>query len=196
MGRLIYRWEYTMAGGTMTILVPNYAMLQQVAQRVTCWAGGVGGADNRRIQINSWAQSGQAIVIPEEIFAAHGALTLEPGGADILSGYVAGTNVTFDANNGTVAFLNPNTCTDNTDAPQITNVTMNVGGNPKAINLAWINATGAGTVNITWGDGTATNGAAEASNANHTYPYSGVYTIRVTDASVASAWTETTVYIP
>lgn len=185
-----------MAGGTMTITVPTYAMLQQVAQRVTCWAGGPGGSDNARIRVNSWALPGGALVIPEEIFAAHGALSLEPGGADILSGYVAGTHVTFNANNGTTAFLNPNTCTDNTDAPEITTVTMNVGGNPLVINMAWVNAVGAGTVNITWGDGTSTAGAAEASNANHTYPHPGTFTIRVTDASAATAWTETTIYVP
>lgn len=185
-----------MAGGTMTITVPNYTMLTQVAQRVLCWAGAVGTFDRRRISINSLAQPAQAIVIPEEIFAAHGALALEPGGDDILAGYVAGTHVTFNANNGTATFLNPNTCTDNVDAPEITDVTMNVGGNPLVINLAWVNVPGNGTVNISWGDGTSTNGAAEASNANHTYPGRGLFTIRVTDASVGTAWTETVIYLP
>lgn len=185
-----------MAGGSMTIIAPTYAMLQQIAQRVTCWAGGVGGSDTRVVGISSWAQPGGGVTIPEEIFAAHGALALEPGGDDILAGYVAGTNVTYSAVNGTAAFLNPNTCTDNVDAPEITDVTMNVGGDPLAINLAWINTVGAGTVNITWGDGTTTAGAAEASNANHTYPHSGIFPVRVTDASAATAWTETTIYIP
>lgn len=185
-----------MAGGTLTITVPNYAMLQQVAQRVTCWAGGVGHVDQRRIRIVT-ATPVQAIQIPEEIFAAHGALVMEPGGADLLSGYVAGTNITFAANNGTVASMNPTTCAaDPAQAPEITSVTMNVGGNPLAITLNYVNFTGAGTVNITWGDGTATNGAAEAGASNHTYPHPGVFTIRVTDASVATDFTETTIFLP
>lgn len=184
-----------MAGGTMTITVPNYAMLQQVAQRVTCWAGGVGDADTRRIKVVT-ATPVQAIQIPEEIFAANGALALEPGGADILAGYVAGTHVTFNAANGTAAFLNPNTCTDNVDAPEITSITMNVGGDPLVINMAWVNVPTNGTVDITWGDGTSDLAQVEAGNLNHTYPYAGVFTIRVTDSSVSTAWVETTVYLP
>lgn len=186
-----------MAGGSMTITVPTYAMLQQVAQRVTCWAGGVGGADTRRVKIVS-AYPVQAIRIPEEIFAAHGALALEPGGADILSGYVAGTNVTFNAGNGAAAAQNPNTCAaDPAQAPTISTIDMNVGGNPLVITLNYANFTGAGTVNITWGDGTTTAGAAEAAGVNHTYPYRpGVFTIRVADASVATDFVETTIYVP
>jgi len=186
-----------MAGGSLTITVPSYAMLQQVAQRVTCWAGGVGDADTRRIQIVT-SYPVQSIRIPEEIFAANGALVLEPGGADLLSGYVAGTAITFNAGNGTTAFQNPNTCAaDNAAAPVITSVTMNVGGNPLAIGLVYANDTGAGTVNISWGDGTVTNGAAEAATVNHTYPgRPASYTVRVTDASVTTIWTETTVFLP
>jgi hypothetical protein len=186
-----------MAGGSMTITVPTYAMLQQVAQRVTCWAGGVGGADTRRVQIVTVTPGPAAIRIPEEIFAAHGALALEPGGADILSGYVAGTNVTFDAVNGASASQNPNTCAaDPAQAPTISTITMNVGGNHLAITLNYANFTGAGTVNITWGDGTSTLGAAESGASNHTYPYAGVFTIRVADASVATDFVETTIYVP
>lgn len=185
-----------MAGGSLTILVPNYAMLQQVTQRVVCWSGGVAHPDTRRVQIVT-ATPVQAVRIPEEIFAAHGALRLEPGGSDLLSGYVAGSHITFTAANGASAALNPNTCLDNADAPQITNITMSVGGNPLQINMAWVNVATNGTVNITWGDGTSNNGAAESGNLNHTYPGGQrLYTIRVTDASVATAWTETTVYIP
>lgn len=187
-----------MAGGSMTITVPDYQMLQQVAQRVTCWAGGVGGADTRRIQIVTVTPGPAAIRIPEEIFAAHGALALEPGGADILSGYVAGTNVSFSAGNGTAAFQNPNTCAaDAAQAPTISTIAMNVGGNPLAITLNYANFTGAGTVNITWGDGTATNGAAESGASNHTYPSRpGNFVIRVADASAPTTFTETTVFVP
>lgn len=186
-----------MAGGSMTIFAPSYTALQEIAQRVTCWAGGVGGADTRRVQIVTVTPGPAAIRIPEEIFAAHGALVLEPGGADILSGYVAGSNATFNAVNGTAAFQNPNTCAaDNAQAPTISTIAMNVGGNPLAITLNYANFTGAGTVNITWGDGTATNGAAESGASNHTYPYAGTFTVRVADASAPTIWTETTVFLP
>lgn len=187
-----------MAGGSMTILVPDYSVLPQVAQRVTCWAGGVGGADTRRVQIVTVTPGPAAIRIPEEIFAAHGALALEPGGADILSGYVAGTNATFSAVNGTSAGMNPNTCAaDPAQAPTISTIAMNVGGNPLAITLNYANFTGAGTVNITWGDGTSTLGAAESGAAAHTYPYRpGSFVIRVADASVATDFVETTIFLP
>lgn len=185
-----------MAGGSLTITVPDYRLLQQVAQRVTCWAGGVGGADTRLVQIVSTTPV-QSIRIPEEIFAAHGALTLEPGGADLLAGYVAGTNITFNAVDGTAAFRNPNTCTaDNAQAPVITSVTKNVGGNPLVITLTYANFGGAGTVNITWGDGTVTNGAAESGAPNHTFPNAGAFTVRVADASDTTIWTETMVVVP
>lgn len=186
-----------MAGGTMTITVPNYAMLPQVAQRVTCWAGGVGGADTRRVKVVTVTPGPAAIQIPEEIFAAHGALALEPGGADILAGYVVGTHVTFNAANGTSAGRDATTCAaDAAQIPTISTIAMNVGGNPLQITLNYANFTGAGTVNITWGDGTATNGAAESGASNHTYPYAGVFTIRVADASVPATFVETTIYLP
>lgn len=184
-----------MAGGSLTITVPTYDMLQQVAQRVSCWAGGVAAPQvQAQIQIRSWSP---AVIIPEALFSI-GALALEPGGADLLSGYVAGTNITFDAGNGTAAFQNPNTCAaDNAAAPTISTIAMNVGGNPLAITLNYANFTGNGTVNITWGDGTSTLGAAESGASNHTYPYHpGTFTIRVADASVTTVWTETQVFVP
>lgn len=182
-----------MAGGSLTITVPTYKMLQTVAQRVVCWAGGVAGINNvRQIQIKSTTP---AIVIPEALFSI-GALTLEPGGADLLAGYVAGTHITFAANNGTAAFQNPNTCAASAAQPVITTIAMNVGGNPLAITLNYTN-TGNGTVDITWGDGTSTLGAAEAGAAAHTFPYRpGVYTVRVADASVPATYVETQVYVP
>lgn len=184
-----------MAGGSMTITVPNYAMLTQVAQRVTCWAGGVGGADTRRVQIVTVTPGPAAIRIPEEIFAAHGALALEPGGADILAGYVVGSNVVFNAANGASAAQNPTTCAASAAQPTITTIAMNVGGNPLQITLNYTN-TANGTVDITWGDGTSTLGAAESGASNHTYPYAGVFTIRVADASVPATFLETTVSVP
>lgn len=184
-----------MAGGSLTITVPTYAMLTQVAQRVTCWAGGVGHADTRRVQIVSVTPGPAAIRIPEEIFAAHGALALEPGGADILSGYVAGTAITFNAANGAAVAQDPNTCAASAAQPTVTTIAMNVGGNPLQITLNYTN-TANGTVDIFWGDGTSTLGAAEAGASNHTYPNPGVFTIRVADASVPATFIETTVYVP
>lgn len=185
-----------MAGGSLTINVPTYAMLQQVAQRVVCWAGGTANYNqNSQILVKSGPALG--ILIPEALFAI-GALTLEPGGSNLLAGYVAGTNISFDANNGTAAFKNPDTCAaDNAQAPTISTIAMNVGGNPLQITLNYANFAGNGTVNITWGDGTSTNGAAESGASNHTYPFRpATYTVRVTDASVTTVWTETSVYVP
>lgn len=182
-----------MAGGSLTITVPTYPMLQQVAQRVACWAGGTGNfANNQRIQVSSWQR---AIRIPEELFSI-GALALEPGGSDLLSGYVPGTHITFAANNGTASFQNPNTCAASPAQPTISTIAMNVGGNPLQITLNYTN-TGAGTVDITWGDGTSTLGAAEAGASNHTYPYRpGTFTVRVADANVPATFIETQVFVP
>lgn len=182
-----------MAGGSLTITVPTYTMLQQVAQRVTCWAGGTAGYNNQqRITVLSTIR---AVKIPEELFTI-GALVLEPGGADLLSGYVAGTHITFAANNGLAAARNPNTCPADAAQPVITTIAMNVGANPLAITLNYTN-TAAGTVDITWGDGTSTLGAAESGASNHTYPYRpGTFTIRVADASVPTTFVETQVFVP
>lgn len=181
-----------MPGGSLTITVPNYQMLQQVAQQVTCWGGGVAG--DRRIQIVT-STPVQSIRIPEEVFAGKGALALEPGGADLLSGYVAGTHITFNANNGTAAARNPNTCAANPALPAITTIAMNVGGNPLQITLNYVN-TANGTVDIFWGDGTSTLGAAESGASNHTYPYAGVFTIRVADVTAPTTFIDTTIFVP
>lgn len=182
-----------MAGGSLTITVPTYAALQTVAQRVTCWAGGVGASTiQRQIQILS---NTPAIVIPEAL-ASIGALTLKVGGADLWSGYVPGTFVTVAANNGVATYQNPDTCAASPALPSLGAVTMNVGSNPLAVNVAWLN-TGNGTVNITWGDGTSTLGAAEDSNANHTYPYRpGIFTVRIADATAPTTYVETQIYVP
>lgn len=187
-----------MAGGTLTITAPNYGMLGQVAQRITCWAGGTANfSQNSQIQLRSTTQV-PAFIIPEALFTI-GALTLEPGGANLLAGYVAGTHITFNANNGLSAFQNPNTCAADAAQPvTIVSFATNVGSNPLAITMNYANFAGNGTVNITWGDGTVTNGAAESAAAlAHTYPYQpGNFTVRVTDASVPTVWTETTITIP
>lgn len=182
-----------MAGGSLTITTPSYSTLQTVAQRVVCWAGGVAGINNvRQIQIQSWNNS---IRIPEELFSI-GALALETGGTNLLAGYVAGTHITFAANNGTATVQNPNTCAATPAQPLVTTIDMNVGANPLQITLNYTN-TANGTVDITWGDGTSTLGAAESGASNHTYPYRpGTFVIRVADASVPATFTETQVYVP
>lgn len=187
-----------MAGGSLTITAPNYAMLQQVAQRITCWAGGTGNfQNNAQIRLRP-ATPVPALIIPESLFSI-GALVLEPGGANLLAGYVAGTHISFAANNGTAAAQDPNTCPAVSATPIIINsFATNVGGNPLAITMDYANFAGAGTVNVTWGDGTTTAGAAESNAAlAHTYPFQpGSFTIRITDASDATQFTETTIRIP
>ena len=187
-----------MANGSLTITAPNFPMLQQVAQRVSCWAGGVAAYQNQaQIRIRQ-ATPTPALIVPEALFSI-GALVLEPGGADLLSGYVAGTHITFSANNGTAAFQNPNTCAADAAEPVIINgFATSVGANPLAITMDYANFAGNGTVNVTWGDGTTTAGAAESNAAlAHTYPYQpGSFVVRVTDASVSTVWTETTITIP
>lgn len=187
-----------MAGGSLTITAPNYAMLQQVAQRVVCWAGGTGNYNlQSQIQVRI-ANPIPAVLVPESLFSI-GALVLEPGGANLLAGYVAGTHITFAANNGLAAGQNPNTCPAISATPVIINsFATNVGANPLAITMDYANFAGAGTVNVTWGDGTTTAGAAESNAAlAHTYPYQpGSFTVRVTDASDATQFTETTITIP
>lgn len=184
-----------MAGGSLTITVPSYAALQSVAQRVTCWAGGVANpTNNRKIQLISSSPT-PAILIPEELFSI-GALVLEAGGADLLSGYVPGTNITFAAVNGTAGYQNPNTCAASAAQPVVTTIAMNVGSNPLAITLNYTN-TGNGTVDITWGDGTSTLGAAESGAAAHTFPYRPqTFTVRVADASAPATYVETQVFVP
>ena len=61
-----------------------------------------------------------------------------------------------------------------------------MGGNPRAITLNYANVGGGGTVNIDWGDGTVTLGAAESGAAAHTFPDVGTWNITVTDASDAT----------
>jgi len=58
-----------------------------------------------------------------------------------------------------------------------------VGGVPLATTLTYANVGAAGTVDIFWGDGTSTLGAAESGTSNHTYAYPGEYTVQVRDAS-------------
>lgn len=176
--------------GSLSILVSNYSQLQQVAQRVTCWAG----TDALRVETSTLG--GQtSIRVPEAIFSGKGSLVLRRGGTDLLSGYVAGTDISVTVNNSTTAVgQTPTTCPASTNQPTIVSMTTNVGGNPLAVTLNYANVAAAGTVNVSWGDGTFTNGAAESNAAlAHTYPAGGLgfpRTVTVTDASDATQFAE------
>jgi hypothetical protein len=71
-----------------------------------------------------------------------------------------------------------------------------VGGNPLAVTLSYANVAAAGLVNVDWGDGTVTNGAAESDAAlAHTYPAGGLgfpRTVTVTDATDATQFAQVT----
>lgn len=171
-----------MAGGSLTISVSNYSQLQQVAQSVLCW---VAAANRLNVRITSTVPF-PSIRIPEESFGA-GSLVLRRGGTDLVSGYVAGSNVTYSVSNANVAVgQDANTCPARTNQPTINSMTTNVGGNPLAVTLNYANMAAAGTVNVFWGDGTSTLGAAESNAAlAHTYPNAGgiTYTVAVVDAT-------------
>lgn len=168
-----------MAGGSLTITANNYAQLKAMAQRVLCW---VAAANRFRVRTSSNSNV-TSIVVPEEVFGA-GPLVLRRGGTDLVAGYVAGTHIAYNVSNANVAVQqNANTCPSSAAQPTISSLLTNVGGNPLATTLAYANVAAAGTVDIFWGDGTSTLGAAESGTSNHTYPLSGVYTISVRDAS-------------
>ena len=174
--------------GSLTILVSTYDQLPAVAQRVLCWAG----ADGFYVTTSTYGGR-TSIRIPESIFAGKGSLVLRRGGTDLLAGYVAGTDISSTVNNSNVAIgqAPPPVCTASTNQPTILGLTTNVGGNPRAVTLNYANVAAAGVVNVAWGDGTFTNGAAESNAAlAHTYPTTDPYgfprTITVTDASDAT----------
>lgn len=179
-----------MAGGSLTITVDSSFKLQQVCQRVLCWMT----LDAAAQVLNSLGSGLFGVRIPEEAFGA-GALVLKRGGTDLVSGYVAGSHIVYDAANGQAIGRTPVTCPASTNQPTTTGsppVVTNVGGNPKVITLNYANVGGGGTVNIYWGDGTATMGAAESGAPNHTYPDAGgiSYKIRVEDASAPVEFAE------
>lgn len=182
-----------MAGGSLTINVETYSQLPAVAQRVLCW---VAAGNRGNVKINTAAGlSGTALVIPEESFGA-GSLFLRRGGTDLVAGYVAGSNITFNVANGTAMLQNVNTCPSSAAQPTISAFVTNVGNNPLATTLTYANVATNGTVNIAWGDGTFTNGAAESGSSNHTYPNNGLYTITVTDATSPTDTVSAVVHVP
>lgn len=172
-----------MAGGSLTITADTYGKLTAVAEAVLCWTS---AANDRYVQIlygiNNSAPFG--VRVPEEAFGA-GSLILKRGGTDLVAGYVAGTQVVVDAANGQGISNSVNTCPARTNQPTTTGTPVVV-TNVKTVALTYANAVGNGTVNIYWGDGTSTLGAAESGTANHTYPDVGSWTVRVEDASSAT----------
>lgn len=183
-----------MAGGSLTITADTYPQLKAAFQRALCWAT----TDAGKIQTTSATGAGPALAlrIPEEVFAGKGTLVLKRGGPDLVASYVAGTNIVVNVGNGSAIGQNANTCPASTAQPTITTIVSNVGGNRLAITLNYANVAAAGTVNILWGDGTSTLGAAESGASNHTYPTDGIYTITIQDASVTTDQASTTIHVP
>lgn len=172
-----------MAGGSLTVTVPLYAAAPAVAQRLLCQ---MSAANRPYLRTDRAASGGIAFVMPEERFPAN--ILLKRGGTDLLSGYVAGTNITYQVTSGNAIEQNVNTCPSSAAQPTTTGAAFltNVGGNPLATSLIYANVAAAGLVNIFWGDGTSTLGAAESGTANHTYALTGQYQIRVVDATSAA----------
>lgn len=181
-----------MAGGSLTLTVDTYAQLPGVAQRVLCWSTLDG------LIRTSSASNITSIVVPEEAFGV-GSLVLKRGGTDLVAGYVAGTHISVHAGNGATIEQNATTCPASTNQPTVTTIATNVGSNPRAITVNYANAVGAGTVNIYWGDGTSTLGAAESGAASHTYAPTTVpfgTHIRIEDASAPAEFADMVVRVP
>lgn len=177
--------------GSMTISVDSYDQLVPLTQRVLCWAA----ADRQRVRMDTSGPVAR-VVIPEEIMSGKGTLLLRRGGADVLAGYVAGTNATYSATNALGAMSQSQSvtwvCTASTNQPTFSNVVLA----GYQVTLTYANVAAAGTVNINWGDGSTTSGAAESGSSAHTYANPGTYRITVTDASSATDTGFLVVYIP
>lgn len=182
-----------MANGSLTITANNYAQLPAMIQRVLCWVADV---NDRRVRTNSGTNV-LSIIIPEEAFGA-GSLVLRRGGTDLVGGYVAGTHITYNVSNLNVAMnQDPMTCPASTNQPTILGMTTNVGGVPLDVTLNYANVAAAGLVDVFWGDGTSTLGAAESNAAlAHTYALSGTYTVTVRDATVPTDLGTATFIVP
>lgn len=178
-----------MAGGSLTVTVDIYNQAPAVAARILCQ---LSAANKPYLRTDRSASGTIAFVLPEERFPAN--VLLKRGGPDLIAGYVAGTNITYNAGNALAIEQNVNTCPSSATQPTTSAFATNVGGDPLAVTLTYANVAAAGTVNIFWGDGTSTLGAAESGSSNHTYPRTAVYNIRVVDASVstdiASLWVD------
>lgn len=177
--------------GSVTIAVDSYDQLTTVAQRVLCWAA----ADRQRVQMDTQGPVPR-IVIPEAIIAGKGALLLRRAGADLVAGYVPGTNVIYSATNALGAMSRAQSvawvCVADTNQPTFSNAV--IAG--YQLTLTYANVAAAGTVNIFWGDGTSTLGAAESGSSAHTYANPGTYRVTITDASSPADTGFLVIYIP
>lgn len=185
-----------MAGGSLTVTMDVYAQAPAVAQRILCWASTA--ANKAAVKTDRSASGGIAFRIPEENFGV-GSLVLKRGGTDLVSGYVAGSNITYNAGNGNSIEQNVNTCPSSAAQPTTTGAAFNtnVGGNPLAVSLVYANVAAAGLVNIAWGDGTFTLGAAESGTSAHTYTVApAIYKVTVTDATSAADIATLYVHVP
>lgn len=182
-----------MAGGSLTITADIYGQLPAIAQSVLCWSNG-----NRGLVTTSSSGPVTSIVVPEAAFGV-GALLLKRGGTDLVAGYVAGTHITVNVGNGGGIENNVNTCPARTNQPTVTTIVTNVGGNPRAITVNYANVAASGLVDIYWGDGTSTLGAAESGAASHTYAPTTVpfgARIRIQDATVLTDIASMVVRVP
>lgn len=172
-----------MAGGSLTITVDTYAQAPDVFKRVLCWASTA--ANKMAIRTDRSASGTVAIVVPEANFGV-GSLVLKRAGTDLVAGYVAGSNISYNIGNGGAVEQNVNTCPSSAAQPTVTSFATNVGGNPLAVSLVYANVVASGLVDIFWGDGTSTLGAAESGTEAHTYPRTAVYQVRIVDATVST----------
>lgn len=175
--------------GSLTISVSNYAQLKSVAQAVTCWAGGPGGALVRQITTTSNGPV-TAIRIPEAL-ASIGSLVLRRGGTNLWAGYVPGSDAVYNASNGLAISQNANTCPARTNQPTISAFTVT----GTQASMTYANAVGAGLVSVNWGDGTILTGQAESGTIVRQYGRTGVFTVTITDESDATQFAQTVVVI-
>lgn len=181
-----------MAGGSLTLTFDTYELFSNATQRVLCWASTA--VKQGLIKTNSGTNV-LSLVIPEEAFGV-GSLVLKRAGTDLVAGYVAGTDIVAHVSNASAMAQNPMTCPASTNQPTVTSFTTNVAGVPLSTSLVYANVAASGVVDIFWGDGSSTLGAAEAGTEAHTYALSGFYTITISDASVPTDTGSFTVKVP
>lgn len=185
-----------MAGGSLTVTVDTYSQAPAAAKRLLCWLSTA--ANKAALKTDRAASGAIAFRVAEENFGA-GSLLFKRLGTDAVAGYVAGTNITVNLGNGAAIEQDVNTCPASTNQPTTTGAAFNtnVGGNPLATSLVYANTPGNGTVNIFWGDGTSTLGAAESGTSAHTYTIApAVYAIRVVDATSSADVAQMYVHVP
>jgi hypothetical protein len=170
---------------SIEITVDTYEQLGPVLQRVLCWAA----ADKAKVRLDTQGNLPK-VVIPDAVPSGKGSLLLRRGGADLASGHTVGVVTTVNSAGVQASAQDVNTCPASTNQPVVSAVAYNVGGNPRTITLTYATVASNGTVDIEWGDGTTTAGAAESGTSNHTYPQPGSYRVRVLDASAPANFTE------